>query len=475
MDSDFSIHIHSISTVVPASLTRRCILPLTSLDFLNRNVACMQRILFYSLDLDSLDNYDSFVDKLKGSLAETLVRFYPLAGRFTDGESEKPRINCNDAGVPFIEAAMLRKSLGDFLASPHCMDLCSELAHVESSELADAPHIAPVSVTRFKSGGLAVGVSYNHFLIDGYSFWHFMKSWSEVACGQSISLPPVHSREILISQPPVTYMSSLPRYFAIPATASMEAPIGFSNIQQRMYSFSAQFIRRLKLQAMAGSNGDIQQVSSFRVLCAHIWRCLVRARGLEESEETRFFVGVDVRKRLVPCLPDGYFGNAVCAVYAESRAGELLSPEKGTAHGVRILSQAIAGATDGNIKSLLEWCDKQGNAYFRGADYALDNNFVVVSSPKFPAYGINYGWGDPVAVRPGKLAWAGIITFFTGARGSGDIDVCICLAPEELRRMEQEPGFLSMPWTQASSPGDPQTSQVCGFQGLAPPNVFLLG
>jgi BAHD acyltransferase len=49
--------------------------------------------------------FASAVESLKKSLSEALVHFYPLAGRLCLDEDGILKVDCNDAGVDFIEAS----------------------------------------------------------------------------------------------------------------------------------------------------------------------------------------------------------------------------------------------------------------------------------------------------------------------------------------------------------------------------------
>jgi shikimate O-hydroxycinnamoyltransferase len=51
--------------------------------------------------------------------------------------------------------------------------------------------------------------------------------------------------------------------------------------------------------------------STFRAVVALVWQCACRARALPQDAETRLYSMIDMRARLAPPLPQGYFGNAV--------------------------------------------------------------------------------------------------------------------------------------------------------------------
>ena len=60
----------------------------------------MPMTFFYPPDPDSRFSHTDISNKLKQSLSENLVRFYPLAGRVKDDFY----VHCNEEGVPYIES-----------------------------------------------------------------------------------------------------------------------------------------------------------------------------------------------------------------------------------------------------------------------------------------------------------------------------------------------------------------------------------
>ncbi|CAI0392110.1 unnamed protein product [Linum tenue] len=140
--------------------------------------------------------YRQRLDDLKSSLAHTLTRFYPLAGRLSnpdhDGGDSIPVVHCNDNGVPFsfsvlpndgesLDSFMVRRgkevvdSLQRFLPFP--AHLITTPAGVES-----APQIA-IKATVFPCGGIAVGVCLLHKIVDTHTLVDFMKLWAATARG----------------------------------------------------------------------------------------------------------------------------------------------------------------------------------------------------------------------------------------------------------------------------------------------------
>ncbi|KAA8522845.1 hypothetical protein F0562_009268 [Nyssa sinensis] len=92
-----------------------------------------------------------------------------------------------------------------------------------------------------------------------------------------------------------------------------------------MLHLSKTQIEKLKNMANAGRAGEIQAYSRYEAITGHIWRCACKARENENEQLTKIRVAVNIRDRMKPPLPHGYFGNAMLITVATSRAGELMS------------------------------------------------------------------------------------------------------------------------------------------------------
>jgi len=157
------------------------------------------QILFYNNPihdnnpLSKNDPNQNILTSLKDSLSKSLSLFYPLAGRLTEDESS---INCNDKGIPFIEArakgtfhAFLKdpnriKSLPSFI--PHDMyDHSSRSSSSTSGQPLKVTDLLPLvlQVTMFDCGGIAVGYLKLHKIVDGGSWGSFLETWAALAAG----------------------------------------------------------------------------------------------------------------------------------------------------------------------------------------------------------------------------------------------------------------------------------------------------
>ncbi|KAJ8529910.1 hypothetical protein K7X08_036745 [Anisodus acutangulus] len=112
-------------------------------------------------------------DKLQKSLAETLTKFYPLAGRFREDELS---VHCNDEGVEYVETKV-NADLAEFLHQGPKSELLNDLlpTYKPSSPL------LLVQVNIFNCGGLVMGINISHILADGFTLGTFVKEWTRIS------------------------------------------------------------------------------------------------------------------------------------------------------------------------------------------------------------------------------------------------------------------------------------------------------
>ncbi|MCO5579167.1 hypothetical protein L7F22_033020 [Adiantum nelumboides] len=81
---------------------------------------------------------------------------------------------------------------------------------------------------------------------------------------------------------------------------------------------------------------------------------------------------------------------------------------------------------------------------------------VVASSPRFPVYNVDFGWGKPSAVRSPKVPGDGEVVLFGGnpKLEEGDVEFCVCLAEDALKRLLDDSKFLG------KAPSNPFADQV---------------
>jgi len=122
---------------------------------------------------------EGLLESLKDSLSRALVHFYPLAGQLASEVDESRHecmvfVDCNKGpGVKFIHAT-LDMNMFDVL-SPNCVLSVIHSLFDHNRAVNHDSHTLPlllVQVTELLDG-IFIGISMNHMLADGASFWHF--------------------------------------------------------------------------------------------------------------------------------------------------------------------------------------------------------------------------------------------------------------------------------------------------------------
>ncbi len=421
------------------------------------------------------------ISLLKCGLSKALTHFPALAGRLTTDEYGYVYITCNDAGADFIHANADSIYIHDILAPIHVPNFVMDFFAFDRTVSYDG-HFKPilaVQVTEL-ADGVFIGCSVNHAVTDGTSYWNFFNTFAEMCRGvKMISRSPCFDRDsVLISPAVLKVPEGGPK-----VTFDVHAPL-----RERIFSFSRESILKLKARTnnrkLNGySNGGINaieimgkaihdpiktvdekmtaiienwlrnavsktetevqrqtaEISSFQSLCALLWCAVTRARNFPASKMTTFRMAVNTRHRLEPKLSPCYFGNAIQSIPTYASAGDVLS------HDLRWcaeqLNKNVLSHDDVMVRSYVENWERDPRCFPLGNfDGAM---LTMGSSPRFPMYDNDFGWGKPVAVRSGRAnKFDGKISAFPGREGGGSVDLEVVLAPETMAGLESDPEFM---------------------------------
>ncbi|KAJ6676083.1 BAHD ACYLTRANSFERASE DCR-RELATED [Salix viminalis] len=197
-----------------------------------------------------------------------------------------------------------------------------------------------------------------------------------------------------------------------------------------------------KIKSELNSNmppGSSKPFSTFQSLAVHIWRHVTQARQLKPEDYTVFTVFADCRKRVDPPMPESYFGNLIQAIFTVTAAGLLsMNPPE---FGASMIQKAI----ETHDAKVIEERNKQFESapkIFQFKDAGV-NCVAVGSSPRFPVYEVDFGWGKPEAVRSGiNNRFDGMVYLYQGKSGGRSIDVEISLEAGAMERLEKDKEFV---------------------------------
>ncbi|PPD66259.1 hypothetical protein GOBAR_DD36863 [Gossypium barbadense] len=211
--------------------------------------------------------------RVKEGLSKVLVPFYPIAGRLGYDENGRLKIICKDEGVLFVEAetsSVLEDLIGngDFTHNSHLVPKVDYSGGISSYPL------LVVQVTKFKCGGVCLGVGFQHALGDGTLAIHFINSWVDTARGVSPAIAPFIDRTLLRARVPPTPKFHHLEYEPSPPLKAAESDLKPSTVST--FKLTVDQLNALKAKAAANSSGT--KYSSYNILAAHIWRCYTSRR-----------------------------------------------------------------------------------------------------------------------------------------------------------------------------------------------------
>ncbi|KAJ1407943.1 Transferase [Sesbania bispinosa] len=380
-----------------------------------------------------------FIERLRKSLSKILVHYYPIAGRVCWTEGGRIEFDCNAKGAILLEAETTKTlgDYGDFSPSESTKELVPTIDYNQPME--DLP-LLTVQLTRFHGNeGLAIGVAFFHPLSDGLGAIQFINSWAKIARGDTLEPHemPFLDRTILKFSHPLL----APRFDHI-ELKPLPLILGRSDttveknkkVTTALLRLTAEQVEKLKNKANeeAPKQGS-RPYSKYEAIGAHIWRCASKARELDENQPIVVRFNADIRSRIVPPLPQNYFGNALTQTAASGHVGEITS--KPLSYVAQKIREAIKVVKNEYIRSQLDVIrghDHLDNAraLFLGqegknASFFGNPNFHLTSWMSMPVYEADFGWGKPHYFGLAYVAPHDRALILLSPEGDGSVIVCL--------------------------------------------------
>ncbi|KAI3842769.1 hypothetical protein MKW98_015436 [Papaver atlanticum] len=401
--------------------------------------------------------FNNMIAHLKTSLSYNLDHFFPLAGRLgtqkhEDDETISVYINCNSEGAELIHATA-EVSVDDILSPAYVpqriIDLLFPLNGVLNYEGHSQPLLS-IQVTELLNG-IFIGCSANHSVCDGTSFWQFLNAWSEMCRSSGVHTPirpPVCERWFMNDTDcPLRLPSSFAdKLLAVKNSRSDPIILPLHNCVEKCFRFTKESITKLKATAnseIVSEKREFMLISSLQAVLAHLWIAVTRTgRSLNvnysENEETLFGLMMSNRTKLIPPLPEMYFGNSITFGMVTEKDDEVLT--RGFGFLASLLNEVVNSHCDEKIKSSIKsWIQKPLIITSGGV---ANKNLVTRNSQRFNMYGNDFGWGRPIAIKTGRNGKSSGTTNISPGPVEGSIDIEIILPIEVFQAMESDVEFM---------------------------------
>jgi hypothetical protein len=337
-------------------------------------------------------DYDAFSgDRLKRSLAKTLTRFYPLAGRV---DMANNTIDCNGNGVLF-STVYVKCELADILKDPKIEEFYKFMAPMPpicpDEPAGGMPALIGIQLNQFKCGGIAISVFMSHLICDAISISAFMKCWSEFSLGKRDSEVDVF--------PLFPGTDLFPRCEESIASASSYILDRSLNKEGkgviRRFVFEKRAIDELRERARSE---DVPKPTRVEAVSMFIWKhCMLASEEVwGEPRASLYTFTVDLRRRMVPPLSEYSVGNIIWKIMIHRKAddnadiSQLVTSFRTTMNTFGKVIGKIE-KNDGQ-EAVLEYIDELGK-------FCRDTNLNPYNMTSWCRMGfteVDFGWGKPV-------------------------------------------------------------------------------
>ncbi|KAG4112454.1 hypothetical protein ERO13_D13G163300v2 [Gossypium hirsutum] len=388
-------------------------------------------ISFYQYE-PSMEGKDP-AEVIREALAQTLVCYYPFAGRLREGANGKLIVDCTGEGVMFIkaDADVTLEQFGEPLLPPFpCSD--ELLYNVPNSEgMLNCPLLL-IQVTRLKCGGFIFALRLNHVMSDGTGLAQFLFALGEMARGVAThSISPIWERHLLDAQHPAGITFTHREYDEVEAPVTTPITIlPFDNPVQRSFSFG--FAEVSLLRSLLPPH--LRRCTTFELITACLWRCRTLAINLDPDEEVRMICVVNARSKFNPLFPSGYYGNVFVFPAAITTVKSLR--EKPLGYAVELIKQVKASVTEEYVKSVAALMVARGKRiHFPN----VIGTYIISDLTKVGFEDTDFGWDK--AVFGGTMIAVGVISFLMPTKNKkGEVGsvASICLPAPAMERFEKE-------------------------------------
>lgn len=244
-------------------------------------------------------------------------------------------------------------------------------------------------MTSLRCGGMILCTAVNHCLADGIGTVHFLRDWAQLTAGPTshLHLAPFSGRNQLRPRMPLQISSQHSQLLTPGTVPGPPIDPGTKPMVPTSALFSSSRILGLKKLCVPSL-----KCTSFEVLASHVWRTWARALDLPLPLRVKLLFSVNIRSRMQPNLPDGYYGNAFVLACAEAGVQELAG--RNLCHAVRLVQEAKGRVTDEYVRSMVDHLEESR------AWPDLTATLVISPWTRLGLEDVDFGQGTPVHMGP---------------------------------------------------------------------------
>lgn len=399
------------STLTPSHLRSH------KLSFIDQFAPPIYIPLIFFYQSDQIDRLNA-TELLKNSLSDTLVRYYPLAGRIKPNQGS---IDCNDEGVEYLEAKVSNQ-MSEVIDYPNLDELKALLPFEPYSGIKEI--VLGAQVNFFGCGGVAIGVCISHKVGDGTSLVTFMNAWSAIARGDDKSAT-LHPRFDLGTHFPPRDLNGIYR---------SSVPIATNKIVTQRSVFTKKNLTMLKEKAKGVNESDERIPTRVEAITAFFVKQVMETLKSQSSSK-KVVVAVhalNLRPRMVPPLREESFGNfwwynaVTFPVHIDLEHHQLATQ----------VSDSFKKINNDYIKTIQNGeCLQEIK---RGRESAFSDVVELCNFSswcRFPMYDVDFGWGKPTWVCTTSLPLKNTVVLLSTKDGEG-IEAWINKEEEDMTLLE---------------------------------------
>ena len=395
---------------IPPEAAHRAPFVLNALDHF-QSWFLVEVVYFYQHTLDPA--------RLQCSLQQTLREFPQLCGQLRQGLDGRLCISYPHAGA-LLTVCDCEQSMTEVTAGLHeTLTVYHFIEKINSLllPLKNRP-LATFRITQMQGGGSVLGISVSHALADAYSFYSFIRRWSQIHEGQPAEAP-LHDRSL----------------FSFSGEAGSSLPIGTAGLSQtcrgfrlltawQLFRLISRFLLRQRsvvCRVLHFSNSQVRAIKAAAerlgtlslndALSAHLWQfCIKLNRMGNNSAIRKLLIPANIRTQIEHPRAELYFGNAISHVELTGNQAELANADLASLAGQ--CRQRVAALDQDHLREQMLWlgrAEQRKQLYRVYADmdpYAGD--CIIGSLYRLPIYAAQFDGEKPfwaeVPVIP--IPWA---------------------------------------------------------------------